>query len=194
LQERYRGVRVIGEGGFGRTFLAVDEQRLDTACVIKQFLPQQSGSGALEKATELFKQEAFRLRDLGKHSHIPDLLAFFPQEGRLYLIQEFIEGKNLLDELQQKGKFSESEVKQILVELLPILQFVHDNKVIHRDIKPENIIRSSQTGALFLIDFGVSKEVGGSVLTRVGTITGTPGYAPPEQMRGKVFPNCAYHI
>ncbi|MFN7526797.1 MAG: SUMF1/EgtB/PvdO family nonheme iron enzyme [Dolichospermum sp.] len=189
LQERYRSVRVIGEGGFGRTFLAVDKQRLDTPCVIKQFLPQQSGSAALEKATELFKQEAFRLRDLGKHSHIPDLLAFFPQEGRLYLIQEFIEGKNLLDELQQKGKFSESEVKQILVELLPILQFVHDNKVIHRDIKPENIIRSSQTGALFLIDFGVSKEVGGSVLSRVGTITGTPGYAPPEQMRGMVFPN-----
>ncbi|MFN6154008.1 MAG: protein kinase domain-containing protein [Dolichospermum sp.] len=189
LQERYRGVRVIGEGGFGRTFLAVDEQRLDTPCVIKQFLPQQSGSGALEKATELFKQEAVRLRDLGKHSHIPDLLAFFPQEGRLYLIQEFLEGKNLLDELEEKGKFSESEVKQILVELLPILQFVHDNKVIHRDIKPENIIRSSQTGALFLIDFGVSKEVGGSVLTRVGTITGTLGYAPPEQMRGKVFPN-----
>jgi len=189
LQERYRGVRVIGEGGFGRTFLAVDEQRLDTPCVIKQFLPQQSGSAALEKATELFKQEAFRLRDLGKHSHIPDLLAFFQQEGRLYLIQEFIAGKNLLDELQQKGKFSESEVKQILVELLPILQFVHNNKVIHRDIKPENIIRSSQTGALFLIDFGVSKEVGGSVLTRVGTITGTLGYAPPEQMRGKVFPN-----
>ncbi|MDK2410410.1 SUMF1/EgtB/PvdO family nonheme iron enzyme [Aphanizomenon sp. PH219] len=193
LQERYRGVRVIGEGGFGRTFLAVDEQRLDTPCVIKQFLPQQSGSAALEKATELFKQEAFRLRDLGKHSHIPDLLAFFPQEGRLYLVQEFIEGKNLLDELQQKGKFSESEVKQILVELLPILQFVHDNKVIHRDIKPENIIRSSQTGALFLIDFGVSKEVGGSVLTRVGTITGTPGYAPPEQMRGKVFPNSDFY-
>ncbi|MDB9467506.1 bifunctional serine/threonine-protein kinase/formylglycine-generating enzyme family protein [Dolichospermum circinale] len=189
LQERYRSVRVIGEGGFGRTFLAVDKQRLDTPCVIKQFLPQQSGSAALEKATELFKQEAFRLRDLGKHSHIPDLLAFFPQEGRLYLIQEFIEGKNLLDELQQKGKFSESEVKQILVELLPILQFVHDNKVIHRDIKPENIIRSSQNGALFLIDFGVSKEVGGSVLTRVGTITGTPGYAPPEQLRGMVFPN-----
>ncbi|MFN9616057.1 MAG: SUMF1/EgtB/PvdO family nonheme iron enzyme [Dolichospermum sp.] len=189
LQERYRSVRVIGEGGFGRTFLAVDKQRLDTPCVIKQFLPQQSGSAALEKATELFKQEAFRLRDLGKHSHIPDLLAFFPQEGRLYLIQEFIEGKNLLNELQQKGKFSESEVKQILVELLPILQFVHDNKVIHRDIKPENIIRSSQTGALFLIDFGVSKEVGGTVLTRVGTITGTPGYAPPEQLRGMVFPN-----
>nr|WP_244887718.1 bifunctional serine/threonine-protein kinase/formylglycine-generating enzyme family protein [Anabaena cylindrica] len=189
LQDRYRAIRVIGAGGFGRTFLAVDEQRLDTPCVIKQFLPQQSGSAALEKATELFKQEAVRLRDLGKHSHIPDLLAFFPQEGRLYLIQEFIEGENLLHELQRKGKFSESEVKQILIELLPILQFVHDNKVIHRDIKPENIIRSSQTDALFLIDFGVSKEVSGSFLTRVGTITGTPGYAPPEQFRGMVYHN-----
>ena len=189
LADRYRPVSLIGQGGFGRTFLAVDEQRLDTPCVIKQFLPQQSGSAALEKATELFKQEAVRLRDLGIHSHIPNLLAFFPQEGRLYLIQEFIEGQNLLNELQQKGKFSESEIKKILTDLLPILQFVHDNKVIHRDIKPENIIRSSQTGALFLIDFGVSKEVGGSVLTRVGTITGTPGYAPPEQFRGLVFPN-----
>ena len=189
LQERYRGIRVIGEGGFGRTFLAVDEQRLDTPCVIKQFLPQQSGSSALKKATELFEQEAIRLKDLGKHPHIPDLLAFFPQEGRLYLIQEFIEGQNLLNELRQKGTFSESEVKKVLTELLQILQFVHDHKVIHRDIKPENIIKSSQTGALFLIDFGVSKEVGSNVLTKLGTITGTPGYAPPEQFRGMVFPN-----
>lgn len=189
LGDRYRAVRFIGEGGFGRTFQAVDEHRLDTPCVIKQFLPQQSGSAALEKATELFKQEAFRLRDLGKHSQIPDLLAFFQQEGRLYLIQEFIDGENLLDELTRKGKFSESEVKQVLIELLPVLQFIHDNNVIHRDIKPENIIRCSQNGKLFLIDFGVSKEVGGSLLTRVGTITGTPGYAPPEQFRGMVYPN-----
>ncbi|MFM6006527.1 MAG: protein kinase domain-containing protein, partial [Sphaerospermopsis kisseleviana] len=176
LGDRYRAVRFIGEGGFGRTFQAVDEHRLDTPCVIKQFLPQQSGSAALEKATELFKQEAFRLRDLGKHSQISDLLAFFQQEGRLYLIQEFIDGENLLDELTRKGKFSESEVKQVLIELLPVLQqFIHDNNVIHRDIKPENIIRCSQNGKLFLIDFGVSKEVVGSLLTRVGTITGTPG-------------------
>ena len=189
LKERYRAIRIIGEGGFGRTFLAVDEQRLDTRCVIKQFLTQQSGSAALKKATELFEQEAFRLNDLGKHPHIPDLLAFFPQEGRLYLIQEFIEGQNLLNELRQKGKISEFEVKKILIELLHILQFVHNNKVIHRDIKPENIIKHSQTGALFLIDFGVSKEVGNNVLTKLGTVTGTPGYAPPEQFRGIVYPN-----
>lgn len=153
LGDRYRAVRFIGEGGFGRTFQAVDEHRLDTPCVIKQFLPQQSGSAALEKATELFKQEAFRLRDLGKHSQIPDLLAFFQQEGRLYLIQEFIDGENLLDELTRKGKFSESEVKQVLIELLPVLQFIHDNNVIHRDIKPENIIRCSQNGKLFRLQY-----------------------------------------
>ncbi len=189
LNERYRGIRVIGEGGFGRTFLALDEQRLDTPCVIKQCLPQQSGSAALKKVTELFEQEAVRLNDLGKHPHIPDLLAFFPQEGRLYLIQEFIEGQNLLIELRQKGTFSESEVKKVLIELLHILKFVHDHKVIHRDIKPENIIKSSQTGALFLIDFGVSKEIGSNIFSKLGTITGTPGYAPPEQFRGMVFPN-----
>ena len=189
LKERYRAIRIIGEGGFGRTFLAVDEQRLDTPCVIKQFLPQQSESAALKKATELFEQEAFRLNDLGKHPHIPDLLAFFLQEGRLYLIQEFIEGQNLLNELRQKGKISESEVKKILTELLHILQFVHDHKVIHRDIKPENIIKNSQTGALFLIDFGVSKDLDNNVLTKLGTVTGTPGYAPPEQFRGIVYPN-----
>ena len=187
LGDRYRAVKYISEGGFGRTFKAVDEHRLDTICVIKQFLPQLQGSAAIQKATELFKQEAVRLRDLGKHPQIPDLLAFFEQDKRFYLVQEFIDGEDLSKELQQQGKFSEKQIKQLLTELLPILDFVHKQKVIHRDIKPENIIRNSH-GSLVLIDFGVAKELSGSVLTRVGTVTGTPGYAPPEQMQGHVFP------
>jgi formylglycine-generating enzyme required for sulfatase activity len=188
LDDRYLPLKFIGEGGFGRTFQAVDIKRLNTPCVIKQFLPQQAGSSSLQKATELFQQEAQRLQELGKHPQIPDLLAFFPQDGRLYLIQEFIDGQNLLQELETQGKLNEPQIRNILTELLPILQFIHDNKVIHRDIKPENIIRST-TGKLFLIDFGVSKETSGSILTRVGTITGTPGYAPPEQFRGMVYPS-----
>ena len=187
LGDRYRAVKYISEGGFGRTFKAVDEHRLDTICVIKQFLPQLQGSAAIQKATELFKQEAVRLRDLGKHPQIPDLLAFFEQDKRFYLVQEFIDGEDLLKELQKQGKFSEKQIKQLLTELLPILDFVHKQNVIHRDIKPENIIRNSQ-GSLVLIDFGVAKELSGSVLTRVGTVTGTPGYAAPEQMQGHVFP------
>ena len=186
LDGRYRPIKILGEGGFGRTFQALDEKRLNTPCVIKQFLPQQAGSIALQKATELFKQESERLQELGKHPQIPDLLAFFPEDGRLYLIQEFIDGQNLLQELQNKGTLKEPEIKTLLEKLLPVLQFIHDNQVIHRDIKLENIIKS-KNGTLFLIDFGVSKETTGSILTRVGTITGTPGFAPPEQFRGIVY-------
>jgi formylglycine-generating enzyme required for sulfatase activity len=188
LGERYRAVKYISEGGFGRTFKAIDEHRLDTICVIKQFLPQQQGSAAIAKATELFKQEAVRLQDLGKHPQIPDLLAFFEQDKRLYLVQEFIDGEDLLKELDQKGNFSEKQINQLLIKLLPVLDFVHKKKVIHRDIKPENIIRNHK-GDLVLIDFGVAKELSGSVLTRMGTVTGSPGYAPPEQMQGHVFPS-----
>jgi len=186
LDDRYRPIKFLGEGGFGRTFQAIDEKRLNTPCVIKQFLPQQAGSAALAKATELFQQEAKRLQELGKHPQIPDLEAFFPQDGRLYLVQDFIDGQNLLEEFQNQGKLKEPQIRIILTELLPVLQFIHDNQVIHRYIKPENIIRS-KTGQLFLIDFGVSKETSGSILTRVGTVTGTPGYAPPEQFRGMVY-------
>ncbi|MFM7405211.1 MAG: SUMF1/EgtB/PvdO family nonheme iron enzyme [Cuspidothrix sp.] len=188
LDDRYRPIKFLGEGGFGRTFQAVDEKRLNTPCVIKQFLPQQAGSAALQKATELFQQEAQRLQELGKHSQIPDLEAFFSQDDRLYLVQDFIDGQNLLQEFQNQGKLNESQIRHILTELLPVLQFIHDNKVIHRDIKPENIIRS-KNGKLFLIDFGVSKETSGSILTRVGTTVGTPGYAPPEQLRGMAYHN-----
>ncbi|MEY3402766.1 MAG: hypothetical protein RLZZ86_2382 [Cyanobacteriota bacterium] len=186
LDDRYRPIKFLGEGGFGRTFQAIDEKRLNTPCVIKQFLPQQAGSAALQKATELFQQEAQRLQELGKHPQIPDLEAFFPQDGRLYLVQDFIDGQNLFEEFKNQGKLNEPQIRIILTELLPVLQFIHDNQVIHRDIKPENIIRS-KTGKLFLIDFGVSKETSGTILTRVGTITGTPGYAPPEQFRGMVY-------
>jgi len=187
LADHYRAIRYIGEGGFGRTFEAVDEHRFDSPCVIKQFLPQLQGSAALQKATELFKQEAIRLRDLGKHPQIPDLLAFFEQDNRFYLVQEFIDGQDLLKELQQQGKFSEQQVRQLLTELLPVLEFIHKENVIHRDIKPDNIIRN-RNGSLVLIDFGVSKQLSATILTRMGTITGTPGYAAPEQMHGHVFP------
>ncbi|MFM6340369.1 MAG: protein kinase domain-containing protein [Dolichospermum sp.] len=188
LDDRYHPIKFLGEGGFGRTFQALDKKRFNTPCVIKQFLPQQAGSAALQKATELFQQEGKRLQELGKHSQIPDLFAFFPQDGRLYLVQEFIDGQNLLEELRTQGKLNESQIRILLIELLPVLQFIHDNNIIHRDIKPENIIRSTN-GKLFLIDFGVSKETSGSILTRVGTTVGTPGYAPPEQFRGMVYAN-----
>ncbi len=192
LRERYRAIHYLGEGGFGRTFIALDHDRRNTKVVIKQFLPFQQGSSALQKCKELFDQEAELLDKLGKHPQIPDLLAFFEQDQRLYLVQEFIEGQDLLKELQQKGRFSESDVKSFLLEMLTVLDFIHQKKVIHRDIKPENIIRRKSPldphihgniSDLVLIDFGVSKQLT-TVMSRLGTGVGTPGYAPPEQTRG----------
>jgi serine/threonine protein kinase len=196
LTERYRGLRYLGEGGFGRTFVGIDTNRHNTHCVIKQFLPLQQGSSALQKCIELFKQESQLLEKLGKYPQIPDLLAFFEQEGKLYLVQEFIEGENLLAELQRKKRFTQDEVKTFLVEMLPVLDFIHKKDVIHRDIKPENIIRRKTSldseiygrkiSDLVLIDFGVSKQITSSVMTKLGTGVGTPGYSAPEQSRGMV--------
>jgi serine/threonine protein kinase len=178
----------LGEGGFGRTYEAIDTDRMDDPCVIKQFFPQVQGTAALEKAIELFKQEAKRLYELGEHPQIPRLIAYFEQDKRLYLVQELIEGQTLLAELNQQGAFSEEKIRQLLADLLPVLKIVHERGVIHRDIKPENIMRRRKDGKLMLIDFGVSKQVTSTIIGQAGTTVGTHGYAPLEQMRGQVYP------
>ncbi len=179
----------LGQGGFGKTFLAIDEDRLGTRCVIKQFLPQLKGTKALDKAVQLFEQEAVRLHELGEHPHIPALLAYFEQEQRLYLVQQFIEGSTLGQELAQQGAFSEQKIREVLVRLLPILKFVHDRHVIHRDITPANIIRRKLDGRLVLIDFGIAKVLSETNSVQPGTKIGTEGYAPVEQLRnGKAYP------
>ena len=189
LRERYRATKVLGQGGFGKTFLAIDQDRLNTLCVIKQFLPQMQGTGALEKATELFYQEAVRLNELGVHPQIPDLFAFFVQDGRQYLVQEFIPGMNLQKILDRHGKFREAEIWAVLRDILPILDFVHQHQVIHRDIKPDNIIRRQGDNRLYLIDFGVAKLLTSPDRVITGTSIGTSGYVPLEQMsEGKAYP------
>jgi formylglycine-generating enzyme required for sulfatase activity len=177
----------LGGGGFGKTYLAEDIDRLNTKCVIKQFAPQIQGAGALKKATDLFKQEAERLEQLGIHPQIPGLWAHFEDNNRLYLVQEFIEGENLLVELEKQGTFEEEKIRGLLLDLLPILEVVHQAQVIHRDIKPENIMRRGSDGKLFLIDFGASKQIQGTV--KSGTQIGTLGYAALEQMQDRqVYP------
>ncbi|WP_199246161.1 serine/threonine-protein kinase [[Phormidium] sp. ETS-05] len=193
LKQRYRAMQILGQGGMGRTFLAVDEDRLQAKCAIKQFLPMpeiQGNSQAMAKATQLFEQEARQLLQLGEqHPQIPALLAYFEEDKCLYLVQQLIPGQNLGQELAKQGPFSERQILDILYNLLPVLEFIHQEQVIHRDIKPENILRRSPDGQLVLIDFGVSKQVRGTSLGNTGTRTGTHGYAPVEQIRGgKAFP------
>ena len=183
LSDRYRAVRRIGSGGFACAFAAVDEHRLRTPCVIKQFLPRQQNSDILQTSMNLFRQEACILRDLGNHPQIPTLLAFFEQDERFYLVQEFIDGHSLFETLTTQGAFSEQQVHGVFSQLLPILQFIHEREVIHRDIKLSNIIRQPDS-TLVLIDFGGSMAASADFRS----ITGTPGYAAPEQLQGQVCP------
>ncbi len=199
LGGRYLPERLLGQGGFGAAFLAVDRYSPKKAkCVIKQFQPSGNLSPqALEKAKNLFFQEAHVLEDLGReHPQIPDLYAFFPltvknqltgeEEQFFYLAQEYIDGKNLEEILHQQQKpFQESEVKNILKELLLILKFIHENGSIHRDIKPSNIMRS-QNGRLYLLDFGAVKQATNnpSNTQEKSTTIYSAGFAPPEQQLG----------
>jgi serine/threonine protein kinase len=191
LRERYRAVQPLGQGGFGRTFLAIDEDiPSHPACVIKQLhLPSLPPSEyGYQKAVELFQQEAVRLDDLGSHPNIPALLAHFEQNRQLYLVQELIQGQTLAQELEQHGRFTEPQIWQLLHNLLPTLQFIHDRQVIHRDIKPANIIRRAEDRSLVLIDFGIAKLITVTTQTKTGTVVGSPEYMAPEQTRGKVLP------
>jgi serine/threonine protein kinase len=196
LKDRYRAIKPLGQGGFGKTFLAVDEDKpSQPRCVIKQFFPQAQGTNTVHKAAELFTQEAIRLDELGKHPQIPELLAYFSQDSQQYLVQEFIDGKDLAQELTDSHAFNEAQIRALLNDLLPVLQFVHQHQVIHRDIKPENIIRRRSNSQLVLVDFGASKVATGTALARTGTAIGSAGYAAPEQNLGRaVFASDIYGL
>ena len=196
LQERYRALHLIGQGGFGRTFLATDEHLPSRpACVIKQFFPKGLRPEQMEKAIALFHQEALRLDQLGQHPQIPKLLAHFTQSPYHYLVQTYVDGAHLGQMLVQQGPLSAAEIRQLLNELLPVLQFIHDHQVIHRDIKPENIIRRRADQKLVLVDFGASKFITGAMSHQTGTVIGSAGYAAPEQIAGKaVFASDLYSL
>ena len=193
LRDRYRAIKAIGQGGFGRTFLAVDEDKPSKPrCVIKQFLPAESqlipsaNNRNSKKAAELFEQEAMRLDELGKHPQIPELLAYSIQDNRQYVVQEFIDGQNLAQIVEQEGTFTETQIKDLLNSLLPVIHFIHSHNIIHRDIKPGNIIRRADK-QLVLVDFGAAKIATGTALLKTGTSIGSPEYIAPEQARGKAF-------
>ena len=159
LRGRFNILRQIGQGGFGKTYLAEDLDNRKKHCVVKQLAYQGNSTHAAQEANRLFEQEAERLDQLSDHPQIPLLLAYFEQDGYLYLVQEFVEGHDLHHELTQDGPFSEAKIWEILRELLPILQFIHGHQVIHRDLKPDNVMRRKCDRKLILIDFGVAKRI-----------------------------------
>ncbi|ARV62469.1 serine/threonine protein kinase [Nostocales cyanobacterium HT-58-2] len=203
LDHRYQVIRVLATGGFGETYIAQDTKRPgNPICVVKHLKPANSEVKLFDTAKRLFHSEAETLEKLGNHDQIPRLLAYFDEKQEFYLVQEFIEGHPLSDELHPSQRWSESQVIKLLLEVLDILKFVHGQGVIHRDIKPDNIIRRASDNKLVLVDFGAVKQLrvtaGYPSRTQLFTAAGhpsatvaigTPGYMPTEQGQGKPRPN-----
>ncbi|MDT9192505.1 MAG: serine/threonine-protein kinase [Limnospira sp. PMC 1240.20] len=193
LGDRYRGLREIGSGGFGRTYLGIDESETNhPPCAIKQFFPLLTNDAKV--SSRLFRREAQSLQVLN-HPQIPKFLAYFSIDEQQYIIQEFIPGETLEQELAERGVFGESKIRDILNQILPILQYLHARNLIHRDVKPANIIRRQSDKLLFLVDFGASKLHTGTNLAKTGTSIGTAEFVAPEQLRGKaVFASDLYSL
>jgi serine/threonine protein kinase len=191
---QYRTISLIGQGGFGTTFKAVNAD--DKICVLKEFTFIGNPTNQ-QTAIDLFQKESQHLRDLGNHPQIPSLIDNFTQDSKFYMVQEFVDGQNLEQELATDGKFSEAQVHELLASLLPVLDFLHTQAipVIHRDIKPANIIRRRSDRVLVLVDFGAAKLASDTMLAKTGTSIGSAEYVAIEQARGKaIFASDIYSL
>ncbi|NWF58788.1 MAG: protein kinase [Fischerella sp.] len=189
LAGHYKVLEVLGEGGFGQTYIVEDiHLPKKPKCVLKHLKTNSADPESLETARRLFQKEAETLQQLGNHDQIPRLLAYFEENQQFYLVQEFIEGHPLSRELILGQRWTESQTIEMLMEVLSILEFVHSQGVIHRDIKPDNLIRRACDNQLVLIDFGAIKQLRSQTAIGPGRqnitiIVGTRGYMPSEQIR-----------
>ncbi|MEO1378171.1 MAG: serine/threonine-protein kinase [Cyanobacteria bacterium J06635_10] len=202
LNNRYRIIRSLGSGGFGETFLAEDTQIPSARqCVIKQLRLIQNNPQTYQLVQERFAREAAILEELGDgNSQIPRLYAYFCEGELFYLAQEYIQGKTLGETVATEGRLSESRVREILISLLNVLDYVHSKGIVHRDIKPENIIIRLSDNQPVLIDFGAVRETVATQINSTGNVTnsiviGTPGFMPMEQAAGRaVFASDLYSL
>ncbi len=199
LNDRYLVRHILGQGGFGRTYLAQDAHRFNESCVLKEFAPQLHQPDLLRKARELFEREAGILYQL-QHPQIPEFRALLTVtiqgEQSLFLVEQFVPGESYAQQADRGLRLSEAEAVQFLRDLMPVLDYIHSRGVIHRDIAPDNLICSN--GKPVLIDFGSVKQVAntamkllgsGPVLTQIHKL----GYTPPEQFRGEVHASSDFY-
>lgn len=196
LRNRYKITNLLSadiQGGQGQVYFAKDNTaQIEKKYIVKQFIPNYKNTLFLEVGTRLFTQEAEILQKLGSHSQIPQILDYFTHNKQFFLVQEWIDGQNIQQELDVKKQLSESEVVALLKDTTEVLSFVHQNGYIHRDIKPANLIRNKYDRKIYLIDFGAVKEKirpeniddRGNVVSAPTLIIGTSGYMPTEQLRG----------
>ena len=192
LNNRYQIIKVLGAGGFGETFLAQDTHMPSGRhCVIKKLKTIAGDPQTYKEVKQRFEREAATLELLGEGSdQIPKLYAYFSEKELFYLVQEWIQGQTLTEIVKTKGKLPEAQVRDILLSLLSVLDYLHGKGIIHRDIKPDNVILSARDGKPVLIDFGAVKETIRTTVNSPGYFTeslviGTPGYMSSEQAIGR---------
>lgn len=194
VRHRYEIKQMIGRGGFGTTYLVYDQDCFNEPRILKELSPKPNNASEEEDdinltAERLFKREAQVLLTI-QHAGIPKLYAYFSDRDYSYLVQDYIPGHTLAEEVdRQKRTIDEQEARTILIELADILEYLHTRipPIVHRDIKPQNLMRHS-SGHLLLIDFGAvcQAATGGTNISQ--TLIGSPGYAPPEQIFGQPVP------
>ncbi|OUL19911.1 serine/threonine protein kinase [Nostoc sp. T09] len=178
LDARYRILAVLSAEELAQTYLVEDTNLPSSQFVLKQLHPANRNPQDLKILGRLFTREAETLEKLGQeHDQIQKLVAYFEENEEFYLVQEFIPGNSLTEEILLGTPIEEDQVVNLLSEILEILVFVHSHEVIHQDIKPTNIIRRESDKKLVLIDFGSIKEI-------VTTIVGNLEYIPVEQLHG----------
>jgi serine/threonine protein kinase, bacterial len=192
INGRYRILNPLQEGGFGHTFLAEDTQMPSKRkCVIKRLKPIVEKPEIYQLIQERFQREAAIQERLGEVcNQIPRLYAHFAEGDHFYLVEEWVEGPTLTQKLKDVGRFSDAAVRDLLTQILSIVDVVHQHQMIHRDIKPDNIIVRSRDNKPVLIDFGAVKETMATIINSQGEtarsiVIGTPGYMAPEQSAGR---------
>ena len=184
LNEKYRIIRAIKEGGMGAVYEAVDEQNKHYA--LKALIDRFTDPGERQEAIARFQEEANLLEGL-KHPRIPRVYDHFEHGGRYYLSMDFVRGIDLEDLQSQQAdqRFSEAQVLYWADQIADVLDYLHAKRLIYRDMKPSNVMIEDGTGDIKVVDFGIAKLFQPH---QRGTLIGTPGYSPPEQYQGQATP------
>ncbi|MEO0376693.1 MAG: serine/threonine-protein kinase [Cyanobacteria bacterium P01_A01_bin.17] len=182
LADRYKIVKSLGGGGFSKTFLAIDTQQDKRRCIVKKLQTDSDDDFTVRTARRLFSTEVKVLKRLGKYDQVPELFDNFVEDQDFFLVEQYIDGRSLKQELQWGRRWSEAKVIAFLQDILTTLAFVHQQSVIHRDLKPANIIRRRKDKKVVLIDFGSVKSQRQPSRT---VVIGTSGYMPGEQSMGR---------
>jgi serine/threonine protein kinase len=184
----YEILGILGEGGSGVTYRAIDPQTQQHVALKALSLHQMNGW----KAIELFEREAKVLSTLDR-TGIPKYLDYFTTDidgdRYFYIVQELAPGKTLLEWMRSGWRVTEAELKPIIIQILEILIYLHRHypPIVHRDLKPSNILKT-EDGKIYLVDFGAVQQTYHDTFMRGSTVVGTYGYMAPEQFRGQAVP------